>query len=476
MKKIIFAAIMLLLFAECAYASDDYDGYIVHTAEGFLSVADADDTVTVLSPSEGLYLTDEQTARDMLASGLADYIEPDYKVELFDTPNDTYYSNQKYLTSFGFEHFYDMGFDGSGAVVGIVDSGAYTDAEDLGDMNISGYRVYSYRNTTKTDSNFTYDNIDHGTGVTSIMGAPRSNSTGIAGIAPNAEYAMINVFETSDIYVSRIITGLELLYDNYEIDALNLSFGVLASAASGIESTSSSLYKELKKFYDDGVIIVCSAGNYGATSYATEIAYPAGYDITIAVGSVTSSGTRSSFASYNSSVDFTMCGSSVYLVSSGYTDGDTAKYKTTNGTSFTAPQVTALAAVARSVYPDITQDEFYALLQESCVDAGDDGWDAEYGWGIVRFDLFADNLTLTPIIDTSDDTLSVTFEENTALAMLEKQSPIYYVGVYDTDGTLLHAFASEDYAAEYDCSVPEDADVRLFVWDENMVPIYTMQN
>jgi hypothetical protein len=48
--------------------------------------------------------------------------------------------------------------------------------------------------------------------------------------------------------------------------------------------------------------------------------------------------------------------------------------------------VTAAAALALSVSPDLTPDQFQALLMQTAEDLGDDGYDTSYGWGLLRVD------------------------------------------------------------------------------------------
>jgi hypothetical protein len=46
----------------------------------------------------------------------------------------------------------------------------------------------------------------------------------------------------------------------------------------------------------------------------------------------------------------------------------------------------AAAALALSVSPDLTPDQFQSLLMQTAEDLGDDGYDTNYGWGLLRVD------------------------------------------------------------------------------------------
>ncbi len=63
-----------------------------------------------------------------------------------------------------------------------------------------------------------------------------------------------------------------------------------------------------------------------------------------------------------------------------------------SGTSFAAPCVAAMAVMAKSVWPEITEEEFKTLLQETVTDKGASGYDTSYGYGVVNVGAFADAL------------------------------------------------------------------------------------
>ena len=64
-------------------------------------------------------------------------------------------------------------------------------------------------------------------------------------------------------------------------------------------------------------------------------------------------------------------------------DGGTALV---SGTSIATPHVTAMVALIKELIPDCTLAEVKQLLIESSEEAGDDGYDICYGYGIVSID------------------------------------------------------------------------------------------
>ena len=61
-------------------------------------------------------------------------------------------------------------------------------------------------------------------------------------------------------------------------------------------------------------------------------------------------------------------------------------YSYFEGTSMATPHVSAVAAIAWSVNPLLTNDQIRKVLQSSAEDLGDAGRDNKYGYGLVQAD------------------------------------------------------------------------------------------
>lgn len=119
-----------------------------------------------------------------------------------------------------------------------------------------------------------------------------------------------------------------------------------------------------------GTIVVAAAGNDGLE----KVSYPAAYDSAIAVGSVTSSKTRSSFSNYGQELDVMAPGSDIY---STLPNGE---YDNLSGTSMATPHVAGVLGLIRAANPDISVDEARTILTDTAQTAGSE---LEYGHGIV---------------------------------------------------------------------------------------------
>ena len=119
-----------------------------------------------------------------------------------------------------------------------------------------------------------------------------------------------------------------------------------------------------------GTIVVAASGNDGARN----VSYPAAYSGSIAVGSVTSSKTRSSFSNYGPELDVMAPGSNVYSTLPNN------QYDTLSGTSMASPHVAGVMGLIRATDPTISVADARTALNNTAQAAGPE---LEYGHGIV---------------------------------------------------------------------------------------------
>ena len=237
--------------------------------------------------------------------------------------------------------------------IGVIDTG-FSRKFDFQNMVGEGYNYVS-ENTDVTD------NIGHGTFVTNIILKHTKN----AEIIP-LKCVEKNIYTDPKYLLSAIYDAVDL----FECDVLNISRSMLDTKE---------IREAIDYALDNGVIIVAAAGNDGEFEYKKDrIYYPAGYDRVVGVGSVDANNVVSSFSQKNSSVFVVARGEDVY----SYTND--GKYKKDSGTSFSAPYISAVAAMKKSENPDITPDEFKEYLQSITTDLGKEGYDTEYGHGLIN--------------------------------------------------------------------------------------------
>ena len=273
--------------------------------------------------------------------------------------NDPYSSRQWGMKMVGMEAAWQSGLTGSGVRVAVIDGGIYTNTGEF-DAN----RLLAGKNMV--DGGSTEDSNGHGTFIAGIIGAAKDNGVGIAGIAP--EVTIIPIKTSNDGSMADGV-GAKAIYaavDEFHCDVINYSSGAIKLSTGMREAVQYAVSK--------GVIIVCSTGNDGNT----QLHYPGALPETIGVGSINKGLERSQFSHQNSSIFVTAPGDEVYSI------GARGSVYSSSGTSFSAPFVTGLAALLKEAHPQMNTDDFKAILQASCYDLGDAGYDKEFGWGLIQ--------------------------------------------------------------------------------------------
>ena len=236
------------------------------------------------------------------------------------------------------------------------------------------------------------DTLGHGTNVASVI-ASQINSVGCAGIAPNVDLYIYKVTNTDNGYEwTAINSALQYCIDE-GIDVINMSFqayehavsynGSSMGASTGCSTVMTSL---LNQCYNAGITLVAAAGNFNTS----EPSYPASNNHVISVGSLAESSTTTK-AGYSNTygIDLVAPGT-VYVADKGNTNA----YKKTQGTSFSAPIVTAAIALYKQQNPYATPSQIESALYASCDSiAGNPSW---AGHGRLNIDEFLGVSSYTP--------------------------------------------------------------------------------
>lgn len=218
------------------------------------------------------------------------------------------------------------------------------------------------------------DGNGHGTHVAGTIAAV-SNNEGVVGVYPGVDVYAVKIFNDSGnwTFASDLIAGIQQCKDAGS-NVVNMSLG------GGSSSTAES--NAMQGFNDDGIMLVAAAGNDGNSSFS----YPASYDAVISVAAVGSNESRASYSQYNSQVEIAGPGSAVESTWPVNT------YNTISGTSMATPHVAGAAALVWSFFPQCSDDEIRAVLNNTAKDKGSAGRDNFYGHGIVQVKAAYDDL------------------------------------------------------------------------------------
>ena len=371
MKKILVALIAVLSLTAVCYSAE-YDGYVVTISNNTATllsenismfsnamlasdltdsetvelIADEIDSVKEIDSEHMLVKVDDMsTLEELISLGIVDTYEKNIYLELhgYDVTLNEYYDNQKwYLDMINADFAWNAGVFGSDVLVGVIDSGVSTHS-DL----IEGINVHPGKNYVEgSDEKDTNDEHYHGTFVSSLI-ASRCNSFGIVGVAFKSKIVPLKVTNEKELTLDYAIAAIYDAVRTFECDVINLSFGV---------STESKVLRDAVDYaINNNVIVVASAGNHANSGYE----YPAAFDEVISVANAQQNGFISSSSQRNDKVDIAAPGSNIASLS------NKGVLMTQSGTSFSAPMVSAAAALAKSINPDISQQEFESLLKLS---------------------------------------------------------------------------------------------------------------
>ncbi len=296
------------------------------------------------------------------ANERVDLIEGFETISLYSTPSDELYFKMWQLDMINISSAWNLETYGNEIKVAVIDTGCYAH-EDLKNNLLDGKNYFD-------KSSDVSDNIGHGTHVSGIIAA-QMDELGVVGVAPKSKIVPLKCFDTSKTTdVDMIVSAIYDAVDVYKCQVINMSWG--------LKSNNPFLEEAIKYAYDNGVILVAAVGN----SYSDTLYYPAAYDCVVGVGSVTSSKDKSDFSQRNESVFVVAPGSDIL---STYNDGG---YKKLNGTSQATPIVSGLATILLSIDDNNTINDFKRLLSSTTEDLGAQGYDTEFGYGLINVGSF----------------------------------------------------------------------------------------
>ena len=224
-----------------------------------------------------------------------------------------------------------------------------------------------------TDTNYGNNDVDgpdpekedakHGTHVAGIIAAQRNNGIGMDGVAGNVEIMVCRAVPDGDEYDKDIALAIRYAVDN-GAKVINTSFGKYYSPHPEW------VWDAIKYAASKDVLIVNAAGNEGINLDTTQV-YPNDQEGTgpemgdtfITIGATNfkyGSELVANFSNFGkSSVDVFAPGVKIWSTTPLNT------YEYLQGTSMAAPAVAGVAAVIRSLYPDLKASEVKQILMNS---------------------------------------------------------------------------------------------------------------
>lgn len=288
----------------------------------------------------------------------------------------------QYRASSGSSNLAADGFTGAGVTVAVIDTGV----ADVPGMH--GKVIHQVNLSSAPDAG---DQYGHGTFVAGVVHAA----------APEAEIVSIKLSDANgSVDVTQVLAALQWVIANKErfsIDVVNLSFGNDSKQSAHV----SPLNYAVQQVWDNGIVVVASAGNLG--DGAGTVTKPADDPLIISVGATSENGTpdRSdddipSFVSRGptqdglAKPDLVAPGTRLVSLRAPGSTVDVANPQARvgedgfrgSGTSFAAPLVTGVVAQVLGADPTLTPDQVkHGLLHGAQAVHGDP---AAQGAGTVR--------------------------------------------------------------------------------------------
>ncbi len=326
-----------------------------------------------------------QYAKDLLASGVIDYIEPNFVVTTYqNTPNDPRYAELWGMNNLGqtggtvdididAPEAWELSTGNEEVVVGVVDTGVNYLHPDLagimwrnpGEIPANGIDddengvvddVFGF-NAREGDGD-PFDENGHGSHVAGTIGAHGNNSVGVSGVNWNVRVMALQFLGGNGSGdVNGAIAAIE-----YAIMMKNrgVNLRVLNNSWGGGEY-SRALEDVIREAENAGILFVAAAGN----SYSdndSRPAYPSSYqlDNVVSVAAVDSNGNLAEFSNYGAlSVDVAAPG--VGILSTHLADN----YQFLSGTSMAAPHVSGVAALVLGREPNISLDDLEQRITQT---------------------------------------------------------------------------------------------------------------
>ncbi len=280
------------------------------------------------------------------------------------TPNDPLLSEQAYLDVTGFTRAWSICTGSSvSPVIAILDTGVDLDHEDL-----SPKLIVLSGSDYLDDDDAPQDSRGHGTIVAGIAAAAGNNALGVAGVSWRAGIIPMRVIGESASPGPQGTKVKQAFTDAADWATAN---GVrLIINTSWVTTTDDRFIRQGVEYAHSKGVLIVSGARPGSVDY------PAAYPETLAVGRVNLDG--SPYGAFESYVE-------VVAPEPAYSTTVGGGYGPASGAgSYATPQVTGLASLIWTVYPDLTRDEVRQRIIETVEDPGAEGWDENYAYGRIK--------------------------------------------------------------------------------------------
>ncbi len=324
-----------------------------------------------------------------------EHAQPNYIYYLCRTPDDPDFADQYAHQLIQMEDAWEISTGSSDIVVAVLDTGVDVNHPDLKDNmwvnaaevpgneldddgngyvdDIHGWNFGGDNNDVTPEGSYVSSVANHGTTVAGVIAAVGNNGRGVCGV--NWQCSVMALRVSLNFTTEEAAEGLDYAAAN-GARVINMSFGgdVFGPEGDLVVKTA------IDGAYEQGVLLVASAGN----SDSSLRHYPAAYPNVMAVASTNGEDTKTGHSTFGPWVDIAAPGTDIVTTDLG------GEYLATAGTSFSAPYVAAVGALVLAHRPNLTNVEVRAILENTCDPVYYGDIDPNLGYiGVGRVNAFA---------------------------------------------------------------------------------------
>lgn len=359
---------------------------------------------------------------------------------------------------------HNQGYTGQNMLIAVLDSGF------LGVPSLSSFqamlnenRVIDTRDYVDGD-NDVYAHHNHGRAVLSILAAKEEGS--LVGSAPDANYLLLR---TEDAASEQLIEEYNWIAaaeyaDSIGADIISVSLGYTeydneswSYSNNDLDGRTAPISIAATIAASRGILVLTAAGNNGNDSNP-KISTPADADSILTIGATNSAGEYASFSSIGYSADGRVKPDIVTQGEATWFQGGDGQFGSGNGTSFSTPIASGLAACLWQANPQMNNMEILQAIQES--GSQFENPDEYLGYGLPDF--AAANLALKNINYTAfGDEMLTNLYPNPCSDVLQIEfysvdTQQLHISIVNMQGQILYKQAHPVYRTSYNTLIIND--------------------
>ncbi len=307
---------------------------------------------------------DADYARELLATGLFQYVVPDWRVFPAGNPNDPLFPNQWHHATIRSAAAWDWITNATPVIAAFTDTGVDLNHPELAPSLVSGFNAVE--DLPQSQGGTIQDINGHGTMVAGTIGAIGNNGQGVAGVCWNVYLMPCRVSNDpgGGAYLSDLEQAARWAVDN---GAKTISASYTGVENPSIDTTGTYVRSQ-------GGLYFYAADNYNQNHSTFD--WP---DVVVS-GATDWTDTKAYFSSYGRAVDCVAPGQDIWTTTLG------GGYAPVSGTSFSTPMTNGACALMWAANPYLDTYEVEARLYDACDDLGAPGEDDIYGRGRINLE------------------------------------------------------------------------------------------